>query len=116
MLLQAEQFHQGGGSDAEDCIRRFGREQFADFRLSFLFFAIGNLGSIDRLQMSRENRASGRVCRRCGLGCFGICCWKCWQELPAGLRGCFDGAKTTGAKVEATKAILDFIQRHPKEA
>lgn len=71
---------------------------------------------IDRLQMSRENRAAGRVCRRCGLGCFGLCCWKCWQEIPAGLRGCFDGAKTTGAKREATKAILDFIQRHPREA
>ncbi len=71
---------------------------------------------IGKLADKSAARASGRVCSRCGLGCFGLCCWKCWQEIPTGLRGAFDGAKTTGAKRESIKAVIDFIQRHPKEA
>lgn len=70
---------------------------------------------IAKLAEKAERRASGRKCRRCGLGSFGFCCYRCWHAMPDHFREMWEGAKTTGGKVAAAKMIMEWIERSPMD-
>lgn len=68
-----------------------------------------------RLQECRSTRATGRVCKRCGKGCHGVLCFRCWHEVPETFSALWKSARTLNAKREVIHALVDYLARNPQE-
>lgn len=94
----------------------FAREQGGDERLRIRQACRAVEKKILRLRECRSTRATGRVCKRCGKGCHGVLCFRCWHEVPETFPALWKSARTLDAKREVIRALTDYLARNPKEA